>query len=218
MLYTVRESEAIGRNSYSTIENFLRERPLVLVGMMGAGKSAVGRRLAQRLDIRFVDADEEIVKAANGMAISEIFESFGEAHFRAMEARVIARLLESGSQVLATGGGAMAHAETRAAIRSRSISVWLKAELRVILGRISRKGIATRPMLKGDDPIGTLRRLMDERDRFYAEADVTVCSQAVSQQSMVDQVLDEVARFLWSSNSVDSNVARNGLNQTANPA
>lgn len=218
MLDIVRENGTFAPKSFSEIKDFLRERPIVLVGMMGAGKSAVGRRLAQRLDICFVDADEEIVKAANGMAISEIFDSFGEAHFRSMEARVIARLLKSGSQILATGGGAMAHAETRAAIRSRSVSVWLKAELRVILGRISRKGIAARPMLKGDDPAGTLRRLMDERDRFYAEADVTVCSRAVSNQSMVNQVLDEVSRFLQSSNAVKLNHRRSALDQMANPA
>jgi shikimate kinase len=184
------------------IQGILVERPIVLVGMMGAGKSAVGRRLAQRLSIRFVDADEEIVKAADGMTISEIFERFGETHFRSVEARVIGRLLKDGSQILATGGGAMTNAETRAVIRSRSVSIWLKAELRVLLERITRKGIASRPMLKDGDPARILKRLMDERDSFYAEADLTVCSRPVSQQLMVNEVLAELSRFLLSSKAI----------------
>ena len=129
----------------------LGRRSVVLVGMMGAGKSSVGRRLAARLGIPFVDADVEIEKAA-GMTISEIFAAHGEPYFRAGETRVIARLLEGGPQVLATGGGAFMNADTRAAIRAKGISVWLRATLEVLNRRIKRRG--DRPLLKNADPVG----------------------------------------------------------------
>lgn len=137
----------------------------MLVGMMGAGKSAVGHRLAARLDLRFVDADTEIVAAAGGISIPEIFAIYGEANFRSLEARVIARLINEGSRVLATGGGAFMNADTRAAVCSKGISVWLKAELSVLMERIMRKGIAARPMLKNGDPAETLKRLMETAPR-----------------------------------------------------
>ena len=135
----------------------LGRRSVVLVGMMGAGKSSIGRRLALRLGIPFVDADTEIEKAA-GMTIPDIFATHGEAEFRAGEARVIARLLEGGPQVLATGGGAFMNADTRAAIAAKGISVWLKAEFDVLMRRIKRRH--DRPLLKTDDPGATLRGLM----------------------------------------------------------
>ena len=147
----------------------------------------------------FLDVDEEIVKAADGMTIPEIFGKFGESHFRLAEGRVIARVLKNGSQVLATGGGAVISEDTRTVIRSLSVSIWLKAELPILLERIIRKGVTTRPMLKTGDPKVTLERLMDERHRFYAEADLTVCSRAVPQQEMVKEVLAELSRFLYSS-------------------
>jgi shikimate kinase len=165
----------------------LGRRSVVLVGMMGAGKSSVGRRLAGRLAIPFVDADVEIEKAA-GMTISEIFAAHGEAYFRAGETRVIARLLEGGPQVLATGGGAFMNADTRMAIRSKGISVWLRATLEVLNRRIKRRG--DRPLLKGVDPLETLRRLIGERDPVYAEADVTVESRDVPHETIVDEILD----------------------------
>jgi len=143
----------------------LGRRSVVLVGMMGAGKSSVGRRLANRLGIPFVDADVEIEKAA-GMTISEIFAAHGEPYFRAGETRVIARLLEGGPQVLATGGGAFMNADTRAAIRLKGISVWLRATVEVLNRRIKRRG--DRPLLKDVDPAETLRRLIEERDPIYA--------------------------------------------------
>ena len=140
-----------GSQPQASLGAALGRRSVVLVGMMGAGKSSVGRRLAARLGIPFVDADIEIEKAA-GMTISEIFAAHGEPYFRAGETRVIARLLESGPQVLATGGGAFMNAETRAAIRAKGISVWLRATLEVLNRRIKRRG--DRPLLKSADPVG----------------------------------------------------------------
>jgi len=164
----------------------LGPRSIVLVGMMGSGKSSIGRRLAARLAIPFVDADSEIEEAA-GMTIAEIFEAHGEAYFRAGEMRVIARLLDHGPQVLATGGGAFMSKETRALIRSKGISVWLKAEFDVLLKRIRRR--TDRPLLKTDDPAATLNALMAERDPIYAEADITVHSRDVPHETIVDEIL-----------------------------
>jgi shikimate kinase len=164
----------------------LGRRSVVLVGMMG-GKSSVGRRLANRLGIPFVDADVEIEKAA-GMTISEIFAAHGEPYFRAGETRVIARLLEGGPQVLATGGGAFMNADTRAAIRLKGISVWLRATVEVLNRRIKRRG--DRPLLKDVDPAETLRRLIEERDPIYAEADLTVESREVPHDTIVDEILE----------------------------
>ena len=164
----------------------LGSRSVVLVGMMGAGKSSIGRRLANRLHIPFVDADAEIEKAA-GMAITDIFAKHGEPYFRAGEARVIARLLESGPQVLATGGGAFMNPETRAAIHDKGVSVWLRATVEVLLRRIKRRN--DRPLLKNGDPAETLRRLIDERYPTYAEADITVESREVAHDTIVDEIV-----------------------------
>jgi shikimate kinase len=168
----------------------LGRRSIVVVGMMGAGKSSIGRRVALRLGIPFIDADAEIEKAA-GMSISDIFAIRGEAEFRAGEARVIARLLESGPQVLATGGGAFVNPETRAAIAAKGISVWLKAEFDVLLKRIRRRH--DRPLLKTDDPAATLRKLMQERDPIYALADLTVQSRDVLHDKIVDEIVSALA-------------------------
>jgi shikimate kinase len=165
----------------------LGRRSIVLVGMMGAGKSSVGRRLAARLGIPFVDADIEIEKAA-GMTITEIFAAHGEPYFRAGETRVIARLLESGPQVLATGGGAFMNADTRSTIRVKGISVWLRATLEVLSRRIKRR--SDRPLLTNADPVETLRRLMDERYPVYAEADLTVESRDVPHEAIVDEIIE----------------------------
>jgi shikimate kinase len=154
--------------------------------MMGAGKSSIGRRLALRLGIPFVDADVEIEKAA-GMTISDIFAIRGEAEFRAGEARVILRLLDSGPQVLATGGGAFTNPDTRAAITAKGISIWLKAEFDVLMKRIKRRH--DRPLLKTDDPGATLRKLMEERDPIYALADLTVQSREVMHEKIVDEIV-----------------------------
>ena len=166
--------------------------------MMGAGKSSVGRRLAARLGIPFVDADIEIEKAA-GMTIPEIFSSHGEPYFRAGESRVIARLLEGGPQVLATGGGAFMNVDTRATIRNKGISVWLRATLEVLSRRVKRR--SDRPLLKDADPVETLRRLMDERYPVYAEADLTVESRDVPHEAIVDEIIEGLRGRLQSAPS-----------------
>ncbi len=168
----------------------LGSRSIVLVGLMGAGKSSIGRRLAHRLGLPFVDADTEIEKAAD-LTIPEIFEKHGEPYFRAGEVRVVARILDSGPQVLATGGGAYMNPETRARIRERGISLWLKAELDVLMKRVKRRG--DRPLLKADDPQAVLKRLMDERYPVYAEADLTVVSREASHDEVVEDVIAALA-------------------------
>lgn len=168
-------------------ENISLRKPVVLVGLMGAGKSAVGRRLAARLGIPFIDADAEIEKAA-GCTISEIFERDGEESFRDGERRVIARLLDSEPvHVLATGGGAFVDPETRALIRNKGISLWLRADLDVLFERVNRR--SHRPLLKTADPKGTLAALMEKRYPVYAEADITVESGDGPIGAMVDKVL-----------------------------
>jgi shikimate kinase len=171
----------------------LESRSVVLVGMMGAGKSSIGRRMALRLGIPFVDADAEIEKAA-GMTITDIFATRGEPDFRAGEARVIARLLDGGPQVLATGGGAFMNPDTRALIAEKGISVWLKAEFDVLMRRIRRRH--DRPLLKTDDPAGTLRQLMADRYPVYAQADVTINSREVPHDRIVEEIMDALAQRL----------------------
>ena len=180
-------------NSDAQLLGALGPRSLVLVGMMGAGKSSIGRKLAQRLNLPFVDADAEIEHAAD-MSISDIFAKHGEPYFRAGEARVIARLLEGGPQVLATGGGAFMHPQSREAIRAKAISVWLKAEFDVLMKRIKRR--SDRPMLKTQDPGETLRRLMQERDPVYAGADVIVHSRDVPHEIIIAEIISAVAQRL----------------------
>ena len=172
----------------------LGRRAIVLVGMMGAGKSSIGRRLAQRLGTPFVDADAEI-EAAAGMTIAEIFATYGEGDFRSGEARVIARLLDDGCQVLATGGGAFMNENTRAAIRTKGLSVWLKADFEVLMRRVKRRSTADRPMLQGD-PAQRIRELMDARYPVYAEADVTVMSRDVPHDVIVNEIVAALAERL----------------------
>jgi shikimate kinase len=167
----------------------LGRRSVVLVGMMGAGKSSIGRRLAGRLGIPFVDADVEIEQAAD-MSIADIFAAHGEPYFRSGEARVIARLLEHGPQVLATGGGAFMSVQTRANIRDKGISVWLKAEIDVLTRRLRRRH--DRPLLKTPDPVATLTNLLAERDPIYGEADITVLSRDISHDVIVDEIVAAV--------------------------
>ncbi|WP_293217092.1 shikimate kinase [Parvibaculum sp.] len=168
------------------------ERSIVLVGLMGAGKTTVGRRLARRLDLAFVDTDAEIEQAA-GETIPEIFERRGEATFRAGERRVIARLLGEGPRVLATGGGAFMDPLTRANIAARGISVWLKADLDVLMKRVGKRG--DRPLLQTDDPRETMKRLMDQRYPVYAEADITIESLEGPHDAVVDEVMEKLTRF-----------------------
>lgn len=164
----------------------LAEKPVVLVGMMGAGKTTVGRRLASRLGRQFIDSDEEIERAAQ-MSIPEIFEQRGEAEFRAGEMRVITRLLKEKNLVLATGGGAFANPETRALVKAEAVSVWLKADIDVLFERVSRR--SNRPLLKTADPRATLEKLIADRYPIYAEADVTVVSRDVPQDNVAGDVV-----------------------------
>lgn len=164
----------------------LNGRPLVLVGMMGAGKTTVGRRLANRLGRQFIDSDEEIERAAQ-MSIPEIFEQRGEGEFRAGEMRVIARLLKEKDIVLATGGGAFVNSDTRALVKAGAVSVWLKADLDLLFERVSRR--ANRPLLKTADPRGTLEKLIADRYPIYAEADLTVVSRDVPQDNVAVDVI-----------------------------
>ena len=180
--------------SVAAVLALLGGRSIVLVGMMGVGKSSIGRRLAARLDIPFVDADTEIEKAA-GMSIADIFARHGEADFRKGEARVIARLLESGPQVLATGGGAFMNPTTREAVRLKGVSIWLKADFETLLRRISKRR-NERPLLQTADPAETLRALLKEREPTYAQADLAVYSREVAHDAIVADIISALASFL----------------------
>lgn len=164
----------------------LRQTTIVLVGLMGVGKSSVGRRLATALNLPFRDADNE-VEAAAGRSISEIFAELGEAAFRDGERRVIARLLDEPPHVLATGGGAFVNAETRALINEKALSVWLKADVELLARRVSRKD--TRPLLKGKDPVAVLTELARVRNPAYAEAQVHVQTGDTPHGVAVDAIL-----------------------------
>ena len=165
----------------------LGARCVVLVGMMGAGKSTIGRRIAARLRLPFLDADTEI-EAAAGMSIPDIFETHGEPHFRDGEARVIARLLDSGPAVVATGGGAFMREETRNRIRDKAVSIWLKADAEIIMRRVRRR--ADRPLLQTADPAATVDRLLGEREPVYQKADITIWSRDVPHEKIVDECLE----------------------------
>jgi shikimate kinase len=182
------------RASAAAILALLGSRSIVLVGMMGVGKSSIGRRLAMRLGVPFVDADSEIEKAA-GMSIADIFGRHGEADFRSGEARVIARLLDGGPQVLATGGGAVMNADTRAAIKAKGVSIWLSAEFDVLMRRINKRK-NERPLLQTTDPAATLRELLVAREPVYALADLTVQSREVPHDAIVAEIMTALATFL----------------------
>ncbi len=160
---------------------------------MGAGKSTVGKKLATLVELPFFDADHEIEKVST-MTIPELFESYGEAEFRDLERRVIARMLEDGPIVLATGGGAYMNDQTRKAIASEGISLWLKAELDVLMGRVVRK--QNRPLLKNDDPRGVMERLMSERYPVYALADLTVNSREEKKEVIAFEAMQAIAQHL----------------------
>ena len=183
----------------------LGARSIVLIGLMGAGKTAVGRRLASRLDLPFADADAEI-EAAAGASISEIFAEHGEAYFRQGERKVIVRLLESGPQVLATGGGAYINPDTRANIKAHGLSIWLKAEIKVLMKRVGRRD--NRPLLAATDPEKVMKKLMEERYPVYAEADVTIESRDVPHDAMVGAVIDAIAVRLGCEKQADKKQRR----------
>jgi shikimate kinase len=165
----------------------LGSRSIVLVGMMGAGKSSIGRRLAGRLGIPFIDADSEIEIAA-GMTISEIFDKHGEPYFRAGEARVIARLLDNGPQVLATGGGSLMNTQTRALIGEKGVSIWLKADIDVLLKRTKRR--ANRPLAE------KIKDLLPAREPLYAQADIVVQSCDEPHDTIVDEIMVQLPKHL----------------------
>ena len=168
------------------IKALLGGRSIVFVGLMGAGKTAVGRRVAQLAGLPFIDSDHEIEHVSR-MTIPELFEAYGEPEFRSLESRVIQRIIENGPQVLSTGGGAFMNAQTREAIAANGVSVWLKADLDLLMERVSRK--QNRPLLKDPDPRGVLRRLMDVRHPVYALSDLVVESRDVSKEDMAMQVV-----------------------------
>ena len=171
----------------SVVVRALGGRSIVLVGMMGAGKSSIGRRLASRLGIPFIDADTEIESAA-GMTIPEIFEKHGEPYFRAGEARVIARLLDNGPQVLATGGGSVMDPQTRALIGQKGISVWLKADIDVLLKRTKRRN--DRPLVE------KIKDLLPVREPIYAQADIIIQSRDEPHDTIIDEIMGELPKRL----------------------
>jgi shikimate kinase len=174
------------REEVAAVLEMLGTNSIVLVGLMGCGKSAIGRRLAACLKLPFVDADDEIEKAA-GKSISEIFEDHGEAEFREGERKVIARLLAGGPQVLATGGGAFMDAKTRARVSENGVSVWLRAELPVLMRRVSRRD--NRPLLKTGKPSAVMAKLMEERYPTYAKADIVAESRDVPHEQIVSEIV-----------------------------
>lgn len=171
----------------SVVVRALGGRSIVLIGMMGAGKSSIGRRLAGRLGIPFIDADTEIESAA-GMTIPEIFEKHGEPYFRAGEARVIARLLDNGPQVLATGGGSVMDPQTRALIGQKGISVWLKADIDVLLKRTKRRN--DRPLVE------KIKDLLPVREPIYAQADIIIQSRDEPHDTIIDEIMGELPKRL----------------------
>ncbi len=180
---------ATGDHKREMLQQLVGDRPIVLIGMMGAGKTTVGRRLAARLGRHFVDSDEEVEKAA-GMSIEDIFAAHGEADFRAGEVKVIARLLKESGIVLGTGGGAFMNAETRTLIKQSAVSVWIKADFELLFQRVSRR--SNRPLLKTANPRETLQKLIDARYPTYAEADITITSRDVPQDQVASEVIDAI--------------------------
>jgi shikimate kinase len=164
----------------------LSNRSIILVGMMGSGKSSIGRRLAVVLELPFVDADAEIETAA-GMTIEDMFRDHGEPYFREGEERVIRRILQNGPQIVSTGGGAVISAQTRAAITQSGVSIWLDAPVDLLLQRVSRRD--NRPLLKTEDPRAVLERLLSERGKYYAEADLRYESREAPHETVVEEIL-----------------------------
>ena len=186
-------NRAVIADRSSTIRRALGGRSIVLVGIMGVGKSTIGKRLSQYLDIPFVDADKEIEKAA-GMDIQDIFDQFGEEAVRSGEKKVIKRLMNEGQKILATGGGAFMNEDIRADIAESGVSVWLNADLDILMKRVQRR--ANRPLLKTEDPEATMRALLDERNPVYALSDIHIESRTVSRDVIAGEVVDLLAEKL----------------------
>ena len=173
-------------DSMNPVARLANGRPIALVGLMGAGKTSVGRRLSQHYALPFYDSDDEIEKAA-GLCISDIFTFYGEAEFRRGEQRVIERLLNGPQHVLATGGGAYMNADTRAMLKEKALTIWLRADLETLWNRVNKRD--TRPLLKTENPKDRLKALLDERAPLYAEADIVVESQDGPHHKVVDDVV-----------------------------
>lgn len=199
---------AVNATQDAEISAALGGRSIVLVGMMGAGKSTIGRRLSARLALPFLDADAEI-ELAHDMPIPDIFAKYGEAYFRDGEVRVIARLLNNGPAVIATGGGAVMRQETRDRIREKAISIWLKADSDIIMRRVKRR--SDRPLLQTANPEATVERLIREREPVYGQADVTVWSRDVPHEKIVDECMEALYGKLFGGN-IDESQDRLGSN------
>jgi shikimate kinase len=195
--------QAVSATPETEITAALGARSIVLVGMMGAGKSTIGRRLSARLGLPFLDADAEIEARHFGMPIPDIFAKYGEPYFRDGEVRVIASLLDNGPAVIATGGGAVMREETRDRIREKAVSVWLKVDTDVIMRRVKRR--SDRPLLQTADPEATVARLVREREPVYGQADVTVWSRDVPHDKIVDECIDALHEKLCGGRTVPSN-------------
>jgi shikimate kinase len=178
------------RHSSIGVNSRAIDRPVVLVGMMGVGKTSIGRRLAAQLGVEFADADEEIERAS-GLSIAEIFEKFGEPYFRDGERRVIARLIDGSPKVIATGGGAFINDDTRALILQRALSIWLDADIRILAERVSRR--SHRPLLKDRDPVEVLTELGKVRNPLYAAADIHIRSDTSPHARTVESILKAIA-------------------------
>lgn len=177
----------------STIHDRLGDRVVVFVGLMGAGKTAIGRKVAQALQLPFVDSDHEI-ETVSRMTVPELFERYGEPEFRALEQRVIERLLREGPRVVSTGGGAFMNAQTREAIAEHGISIWLKADLDLLMERVAKK--QNRPLLKNADPRAIMAKLMADRYPVYALADVTVATRDAKRELITEEVLQALGEHL----------------------
>ncbi|NDV88703.1 shikimate kinase [Aurantimonas aggregata] len=171
----------------------LENRSVTLIGLMGAGKTTVGRKLANYLSVPFRDSDAEI-ETVSRMSVPELFEAYGEPEFRALEARVIARLAAEGPQVLATGGGAFMREDTRAVLAEKTVTVWLKADLETLMERVGKR--PGRPLLQAPDPEAVMRNLMDVRYPVYAKADITVCTRNVKREVIAAEIVEALHHYL----------------------
>lgn len=179
-------------NSTKVIRDYLGNRSIVLIGLMGAGKTTLGRRLSKHLNLPFKDADHEI-EAAAGMDVAEFFATFGEQKFREGEEKVIARLLDDGPQILATGGGAYMSEPTRQNIKQKGISIWLRGDLELLMERIALR--QTRPLLQVENPKEVMQKLIDERYPIYAEAEITIDTIDAPHNVMIDRLLDKMFEY-----------------------
>lgn len=177
----------------SQIRERLGERTVVFVGLMGAGKTAIGRKVAQILDLPFADSDHEI-ETVSRMSIPELFERYGEPEFRALEQRVIDRLVKDGPRVLSTGGGAFMNTQTRAVVADHGVSIWLKADLDLLMERVAKK--QNRPLLKNPDPRAVMQKLIDERYPVYALADITVETRDAKREIIMEETVQALGQFL----------------------